>query len=164
MSDGQHVAETPPGDLRIRSMTSGDLPEVLRIERISFPTPWSERTFRNLMRRENARLWIAESPGGQLLGYAVAWFAGSEVELGDLAVRPAARQAGVGRALVDSVLKDARSHGIQLVFLEVRATNSAARRLYRRAGFETVGRRPGYYSHPVEDALVMSIETTRHPR
>ena len=50
-------------------------------------------------------------------------------------------------------------HGIRLVFLEVRESNSAARFLYQRAGFETVGRRSGYYAHPVEDALVMSIET-----
>jgi ribosomal-protein-alanine N-acetyltransferase len=164
MSEGQRVAESRADDLRVRPMTSGDLPDVLRIERVSFPTPWSERTFRNLMRRANARLWVAESHGGELLGYAVVWFAGPEAELGDIAVRPAARRAGVGRALVGIVLEDAKSHGIQLVFLEVRETNSAARRLYEEAGFQTVGCRPGYYAQPVEDALVMSIDTTRHPR
>jgi ribosomal-protein-alanine N-acetyltransferase len=139
-------------------MTGRDLADVLAIERVSFPTPWSERTFRNLMRRANARLWVAESGAG-VLGYAVAWFAGPEAELGGLAVTPEARRRGIGRTLVKAVLEDARSCGIRLVFLEVRESNAAARRLYERAGFETVGRRPGYYVSPVEDALVMSIET-----
>lgn len=153
-----------PGIPRLRPMASSDLSEVLRIEEASFPTPWSEGTFRNLMRRANARLWVAESEAGELLGYAVAWFAGREAELGDLAVSPEARRSGVGRALVEAVLEDARNHGIQLVFLEVRESNAAARRLYERAGFEPGVRRPGYYVRPVEDALVMRIATGSEAR
>lgn len=145
--------------IRLRPMTGSDLADVLAIERASFSTPWSARTFKNLMRRANARLWVAESPRAEVLGYAVAWFARLEAELGDLAVTPEVRRRGIGRALLGAVLDDARSCGIQLVFLEVRESNSAARRLYEAAGFETVGRRPGYYAHPVEDAIVMSIET-----
>ncbi len=156
--------DAQPGSPRLRPMASSDLAEVLRIEEASFPTPWSERTFRNLMRRANARLWVAESQVGELLGYAVAWFAGSKAELGDLAVSPEARRSGVGRALVEALLEDARNHGVQLVFLEVRESNAAARRLYEEVGFEAVGRRPGYYARPVEDALVMRIATGSEAR
>lgn len=150
--------------VRVRPMAPGDLTEVLEIERESFPTPWSERTFRNLMRRANARLSVAESAEGGVLGYAIAWFAGDEAELGDLAVRPDARRRGVGRALLEAVLGDARQKGIRSVFLEVRESNDPAKRLYERAGFETVGRRTGYYAHPVEDALVLSVATAREAR
>ena len=146
-----------PGNVRIRPMSPGDLSDVLEIERASFPTPWAESTFRNLMRRANARLWVAESLDGATLGYAVAWFASDEAELGDLAVNPGARGQGVGRALLDAVLEGVRGQGIRSVFLAVRESNDAARRLYERAGFETVGRQAGYYSVPTEDALVLSL-------
>ena len=162
--DGDRARAAQLGSPRLRPMASSDLAEVLRIEEASFRTPWSEGIFRNLMRRANARLWVAESEAGELLGYAVAWFAGSEAELGDLAVSPAARQSGVGRGLVEAVLEDARNHGIQLVFLEVRESNTAARRLYEKVGFEPVGRCPGYYVRPVEDAVVMHMATGSEAR
>ena len=145
-------------------MSPDDLSEVLEIEQASFPTPWSESTFRNLMRRVNARMWVAASPDAGIRGYAIAWFAGDEAELGDLAVDPAARGQGVGRALLGAVLDGARGQGICSVFLEVRESNVAARRLYERAGIQTVSRRAGYYSIPTEDALVLSVAIGGEPR
>lgn len=155
-------------ELRIRPMTGRDLEEVLRIERTSFTTPWSERTFRGLLERPNAVLlvaeeprrasWIAEGyrgPGRRLVGYVAIWLARGEAELGDLAVEREARRSGVGTALVDAAAEAAVGRGASAIFLEVRESNLAARRLYERAGFESVGTRPGYYVRPVEDAVVM---------
>lgn len=155
----------------IRPMVEGDLRRVLRIERESFAIPWSERTFRGLLRRGNARLLVAEAVGATLtngpgrreedaedaavVGYAVVWLAGEEAELGDLAVAVEFRGRGLGRRLLEAALETAARDGAKRVYLEVRETNEAARWLYERAGFETVGRRPGYYTRPVEDAVVM---------
>ncbi|MDX1395134.1 MAG: ribosomal protein S18-alanine N-acetyltransferase [Gemmatimonadota bacterium] len=143
---------------RIRPMRAGDLPQVLDIEIDSFATPWSSRTFLNLLRRPNAALFVAEDVPGSVIGYAVVWFAGPEGELGDLAVRAPSRRRGVASSLVDAVAAEALERGSTEIYLEVRESNDAARSLYERHGFEIVNRRPGYYSDPVEDALVMRLQ------
>lgn len=141
--------------MQVRPMRPADVEAVLEVERASFGVPWSERTFRNLLRRSNARLLVAEHEAGGLAGYAVLWVVGREAELGDLAVRRDLRRRGIGRRLVDAVLRSAAAVGARAVFLEVRESNDAARRLYEGAGFEAVGRRRGYYTNPPEDAVVM---------
>lgn len=135
-------------------MRPSDLPGVLYIERRSFSMPWEEATFRGLLRRHTAALFVAED-AGQLIGYAVLWFAADEAELGDLAVHPEARRRGLGRWILEGALREARLRGATHVFLEVREANAGARRMYEKAGFETVGVRPSYYTHPVEDAILM---------
>ncbi len=94
----------------------------------------------------------------------MAWFAGTEAELGNLAVRPEWRARGLGSTLLDAVLAQARERGAGGLFLEVRVSNTAARQLYERAGFRAVGLRPGYYVNPAEDALVMRVDVTSEPR
>lgn len=151
----------PPG-VTIRPMRSADLAEVLRIENACFTVPWSGRTFRGLLDRSNASLVVAQegSPGGPIAGYAVLWVAGGEAELGDLAVDPQRRRRGVGSGLLAAALEEAARRGARAVFLEVRDSNRAARRLYERGGFRVVGVRSRYYIRPVEDALVMRREVT----
>jgi len=151
----------PAPDIRIRDMRAMDLPQVLDIEAASFATPWSSRTFLNLLRRPNAALFVAEDSTRRVLGYAVVWFAGPEGELGDVAVRTERRRVGIGSALVERVLAEASERGATEVYLEVRESNESARRLYARLGFEVVGRRASYYADPVEDALLMKVSVVR---
>lgn len=139
----------------IRQLTEADLPQVVAIEEASFAEPWSETTFRNLLRRRDARLFSAVDKGGRVVGYAAAWFVGREAELGDLAVASDERRRGIGTRLIDAVLAEARSRGMLRVFLEVREGNRGARALYRALGFETIGRHRLYYRDPPEDALIM---------
>lgn len=148
------------GGIRLRRMRREDLPAVSDIERASFPTPWSEATFRGLLGRANAALLVAESPNGELLGHAALWTAGPEAELGDLAVRPEARGRGVGRTLLRAALEEAERRRARTIFLEVRESNAPARGLYEAAGFAVVDRRAGYYDRPREDALVMRRSLT----
>jgi len=142
-------------------MRAADLARVLEIETASFATPWSSRTFLNLLRRPNAALFAAEDVPGSIMGYAVVWFAGPEGELGDLAVAPEWRRRGVGSALVSAVLEEANGRGATELYLEVRESNDGARQLYEVHGFEVVNRRPRYYTDPVEDALVMRRTLSR---
>ncbi len=144
--------------LRIRPMRDADLSAVMAIEQVSFSTPWTWRTFRNLLRRTDAHLYVAElGPEGDrvLVGYAVFWRVADQAELGDLAVDPTRRREGIGARLLEHVIARAGALGIRELFLEVRESNTAAQELYRRYGFAHVGRRRGYYSNPREDALVL---------
>ena len=141
--------------LRIRPLIEADLGQVTAIEEACFATPWSERTFRNLLRRRDAVLLSAVYEEARIAGYAAVWFVGREAELGDLAVAPSDRRRGIGGELVDAVLGEARTRGVVRIFLEVREGNRSAQGLYRSRGFEIVGRRRGYYAGPREDALVM---------
>ena len=139
----------------IRRLREADLPQVVAIEEASFAAPWSEKTFRNLLRRPDACLFSAVDDDERILGYAAAWFVGREGELGDIAVAPRERRRGVGAELVEAVLAEARARGVRQIFLEVREGNRSAQGLYHALGFETVGRRSRYYANPAEDALIM---------
>jgi ribosomal-protein-alanine N-acetyltransferase len=77
--------------------------------------------------------------------------AAGEVEILNLAVEPHMRRQGIGQALLRHLLGEVTGE----VFLEVRAGNSSAQRFYGKAGFQEVGRRPGYYRNPSEAAIVM---------
>jgi ribosomal-protein-alanine N-acetyltransferase len=142
--------------LSIRTMDSDDLPRVMDIEIASYSTPWSEDTFRGLMRRRDADLLVGEVDG-VIAGYAVFWAVTDQGELGNIAVAPELRRQGIAKRLLDAVLLVAQQRTVREVFLEVRASNDTARELYRKRGFVEIDRRRNYYSEPTEDALVMSI-------
>ncbi|MFQ5689304.1 MAG: ribosomal protein S18-alanine N-acetyltransferase [Gemmatimonadota bacterium] len=159
------VADPGTPELLIREMRAGDLPAVLGIETASFANPWSAATFRNLLQRRGVALPVAQAETGTILGYAVAWLAGQQAELGNFAVHPVARRQGVGARLLESTVVWARAHRVDSLFLEVRESNGAARRLYEKAGFQAVDIRPGYYSSPREAAVVMRLTPVwRSPR
>jgi [ribosomal protein S18]-alanine N-acetyltransferase len=151
------VTLAAPGELavpRVRPMRFPDLPAVLAIEVASYGMPWSEATFRGLLRRRDAELVVAEADGA-VVGYTAAWYVVDQAELGNVAVAAAWRGRGVGALLVEHALQSAARRGTREMFLEVRPTNFTARRLYERFGFRQVGRRSRYYSQPTEDALVL---------
>jgi [ribosomal protein S18]-alanine N-acetyltransferase len=141
-------------ELMLRPMTPADIPAVLAIEYDSYSVPWSESTFRGLLRRRDAEMIVAEG-GGRVIGYAIFWTVLDQSELGNVAVTPQWRGQGIGQQLVAEVLRRAESRGVREVFLEVRPSNASARRLYEAFGFSQVGRRRNYYQEPVEDALVL---------
>lgn len=138
----------------IRLAASGDLARVVEIERASFSDPWSLSAFRSALNEERINFHVALS-GESVVGYAVSWCVIDEAELANLAVVPAMRGQGIGAALLDRALSDARAAGCVVMHLEVREANAAARALYESRGFGMVGRRKRYYREPVEDALIL---------
>ena len=150
-------------EVLLRVMNAADLDRVMDIEVASYSIPWTEGTFRSLLRRGDAELVVAES-GGRVIGYAVFWFVVDQGELGNIAVADEWRSRGIGGRLVLDALRRAAQHGVRELFLEVRPSNTSARDLYVRHGFREVGRRRNYYLKPSEDALVMRcpIEGTTH--
>lgn len=143
-----------PEPIVLRDMTWSDLSAVVTIEREAYSVPWSDATFRGLLRRRDAEMITAEAHG-RVVGYAVFWCVLDQGELGNVAVAAPARGLGIGARLVAEVLLRAARRHIREVFLEVRPSNSVARRLYEQYGFRAVGRRRNYYQEPVEDALVL---------
>lgn len=140
-------------------MRREDLPAVLEIERRAFSQPWSRAFFEKELATPFARLMVAVDEAGprpQLIGYSCRWRVTDEVHLLNVAVHPARRGGGLGRRLVEAVIGEARGSQARTMFLEVRAGNIAARRLYRRLGFRDLGVRRGYYG-PGQDAIVMEL-------
>ncbi|HZP40598.1 MAG TPA: ribosomal protein S18-alanine N-acetyltransferase [Candidatus Binatia bacterium] len=143
----------------LRDMRRDDLPAVLEIERRSFAQPWSQAFFEKELATPFARLTVAvdvDEPGGRVIGYTCRWRVTDEVHLLNVAIHPEWRGLGYGRVLVSAVVDEARALGARVVFLEVRAGNVVARRLYRQLGFRDLGVRRGYYG-PGQDAIVMEL-------
>jgi len=132
-----------------------DVAAISEIERAAFSDPWSARSFRDALEHPAVYFGCARSDAGEVLGYVVAWFVADEGEIANLAVAPAGWGVGIGRALLDAALAEAKQRRIESVYLEVRDSNVRARRLYQSRGFEEVGRRTKYYRRPVEDAIVL---------
>jgi ribosomal-protein-alanine N-acetyltransferase len=136
-------------------MRTEDLDEVLAIERASFTMPWSRGAFAyEIERNRVARCWVMRE-GAEIVGYLCQWEIVDEIHVTNVAVHPARRRLGIGRALLRSVLDDARRRAVRVVALEVRPSNLEARALYESFGFRVVGRRRGYYYDTGEDALIM---------
>jgi len=148
-------------EVKVRRMEAHDLGRVMEIEQQSYTMPWTEATFRGLLRRMDADLLVAETEDGDLAGYAVSWAVLDQGELGNVAVAPEWRQRGIARRLLDAVIVRAAARLVKELFLEVRVSNSTARQLYLSYGFREVGRRRNYYLEPVEDALVMRKDLDR---
>jgi ribosomal-protein-alanine N-acetyltransferase len=147
----RHKAE----GVRLRPATERDLPGIHGIEAATFADAWSLSGFRDVLDHPHALLEVAESDSGELLGYAAAWFVADESEIANLAVAEPVRRRGVASLLLDRILAEAASFGARSVFLEVRESNEAGRKLYESRGFVASGRRKLYYRKPDEDALIM---------
>lgn len=136
----------------IRPMRSEDLPEVMRIENLAFPQPWSEDFFRDAGQSES---WVICSDDGILRGYIMYYTVLDEGEIINFAIDPAFQRRGLGTRLLSQTIKIMQKRNVSRFFLEVRASNIAAQDLYRRFGFVKLGLRKGYYTNPAEDAIIM---------
>ncbi len=147
----------------LRSAKEADLDRILELEEQVFPDAWPLAAFEEHMDSAEADLLVVESDS-RIIGYACYRVDSGDLHLTNLAVEAAYRRKSVAKGLLDHILGLARSRVCELVFLEVRVSNEAARGFYEQAGFETCDRCPGYYDDPVEDAIVMSkrVDATRH--
>ena len=146
--------------MRILSLTPEHLPGVATLEQLCFPDePWSEQALLVLC-REHGTGFVAVDDDGRVLSYVGMTYAADEGSVTNVATHPNARRQGLGRAVVEALLKNAADLSLAFVYLEVRPSNGAAIALYRSLGFEVVGRRKNFYRHPTEDALLMQANLT----
>ena len=139
-----------------RVVSAADLDEILAVEQASFVSPWTREMYMNELGNEGVSfIYAAKDCRGHIVGFCSFWQIFDEVHINNLAVTPVERRAGVGAALLERVLQEGARLGATRATLEVRRSNEAARRLYERWGFSVSGVRRGYYTQPVEDALVL---------
>jgi [ribosomal protein S18]-alanine N-acetyltransferase len=154
----------------VRAAGAEDLAGVLEMERgISGAPHWGEAEYAGIVVGSGKgdagsvrRCLLVAEVEGRLVGFAVGKMIGLGAEgIGELesvAVEAGARRGGVGKALCEAVAAWCRELGAAGLELEVRVGNQAAIELYAGIGFVAVGRRRGYYSEPVEDAVLMRLE------
>lgn len=142
----------------LRPMREIDLDAVMAVEVNAYPFPWTRGIFRDCLEAGYA-MWLQERQGS-LVGYGVLSIAADEAHILNLCTAPGNEGQGLGQRMLQVLLKAARGHGAQRVFLEVRPSNTRAIELYEHSGFNEIGRRPRYYPTHTgrEDAIVMAME------
>ena len=139
-----------------RAVTEADLDAVAALEARAFTNPWTrEMLGRELATSPVAHVFLLRHEEGPLLAFCSCWIVADELHINTMAVEAEYRRAGVGRRLMQEVLREARDRGAARATLEVRASNTAARRLYASLGFAVTAVRRGYYTQPEEDALIL---------
>lgn len=138
-------------------MDKSHLDAVAALERICFTKPWSRSMLEDELYNPNVSLVVAEGEDGAVLGYGEIGVVLDEGCLEKIAVDPAWRRQGVAEAILSAYLRFGRAK-LAFLTLEVRASNEAAIGLYKKLGFDEVGRRKGYYTEPKEDAVLMTVE------
>ena len=157
--EGASASATDQPAWAFSGMTVRDLPEVLAIERRSFPNPWSGGLFLQELRAPFSRVVLARPCAvtpAPVAGYLCRWLVADEVHVLNVAVDPAERRRGLGRRLVERVIDEGRACHARLLTLEVRRGNEPACALYAATGFTEVGVRRHYYGRD-EDALIMQL-------
>jgi [ribosomal protein S18]-alanine N-acetyltransferase len=140
----------------IKRLTQRDLEAIDRIERRSYPTPWSRSMFASeLSKSSSVSLGAYETETGELVGYLVISRYVDAWHVMNVAVVPERRRQGIASALFDRLFEVTGNDGRRGYTLEVRISNEAAIKLYERLGFQSRGVRRGYYTDNREDALIM---------
>ena len=133
-----------------------DLDGVLEVEAESFSNPWTRDMYAwELQNRSVCHIHVVRTDACRVAGFCAFWLVFDEIHINNLAMRPRFRAQGIGAELVRHVLAEAKALGARRVTLEVRASNTGARRLYERLGFYVAGTRRNYYTKPTDDALIL---------
>lgn len=146
--------------MRVREATNHDLPRILEIERLCFSQPWTPESFRRELLLPFSRIVVAVENGlsneGEPTGFLCRWLVADECHILNVAVHPDFRRHGIATVLMLEAIDEAKAKQSQFITLEVRRSNLAARRLYRKLDFEEQRLRRNYYG-PGEDAIVMEL-------
>jgi ribosomal-protein-alanine N-acetyltransferase len=146
-------------EYRIRRMGRKDIDAVTAIEAATFARPWSRESFeQEITRNVAARYLVAETAGGEIIGYAGAWIILDESHITNIAIAEEYRGRGIGKALTAALLQYLSNLGACYATLEVRVSNVRAQNLYKGLGFISVGKRKRYYEDNQEDAYLMVCE------
>lgn len=161
-------------------MRAEDLDQAVLLDCMSFSLPWPPSAYLHELNNTGGKVWVAEQVLEEPLEYhspfpvpvadlvqpvgaravvavIVVWLIVDEAHIATLAVHPKLRRQGIARKLLCVALKEAAEDGMLSALLEVRAGNDAAQDLYRKFGFDVVGRRTRYYQDNYEDALLMTL-------
>ena len=143
--------------MEIRVMEKADIAQIAELEKLCFSDPWSESAFAYELRNPLS-LWLVASDNDVVAGYVGSQTVIDEADMMNIAVAPAYRRKKIAEKLVLSLIEMLNQKGAKSLTLEVRVSNAPAISLYEKLGFIQVGRRPGYYRNPREDAYILRKE------
>lgn len=149
-----HFQKESKMEIVIKRLQKNDLDNVLKIEESIFPEPWARNQFEKELSNILSRYFKAVH-NNLLVGYAGIIFISDEAHMTTIAVHPEYQRKGIGKKLLCKIIRTAINEDCTMIALEVRASNEAARKLYRLFGFTIVGERKNYYSKIGEDANIM---------
>ncbi|MEA4846928.1 MAG: tRNA (adenosine(37)-N6)-threonylcarbamoyltransferase complex dimerization subunit type 1 TsaB [Clostridiaceae bacterium] len=141
--------------IELQNMSLEDIDQVYEIENLSFTTPWSRESFKSELLKNDLARYIVAKVDGKVAAYGGMWIVLDEAHITNIAVHPEYRGRKIGETLVKALLRTAKENKAADITLEVRASNDAARKLYKKLGFKDGGRRKGYYEDTGEDAIIM---------
>lgn len=140
--------------LWFREMVPEDADQVELVEKACFAIPWSRESFWREAANENTLYLLALSEE-QVVGFAGCWILADEAQITNVAILPEFRGQGIATQLMKEMIERSKVRGATAMTLEVRPSNAPALALYGKFGFQSVGRRKGYYQDNGEDALIM---------
>ncbi|MDQ6931319.1 MAG: ribosomal protein S18-alanine N-acetyltransferase [Candidatus Eremiobacteraeota bacterium] len=152
-----------PGGMAIQTMDDSHLAEITQIETLSFPSTWPHNAFRNEIHDNKLAHYFVGIVGGRAIAYGGIWVILEDSHITTIAVHPDYRGKKYGEIMLLHLLEETIKHGASWITLEVRESNVAAQRLYRKYGFTIVSTRRGYYSDNNENALVMWAGNLKGP-
>jgi len=144
----------------VRRMKKEDLEQVCAIENETFSMPWSYQSFLDsLLVKDN--IYLVALEGDSVIGYCGVWVIAKEGQINNVAVKKQNRNQGVGGKMLQFLFEEGKEEKIEQFTLEVRKSNVNAIKLYDKFGFVNVGIRPHFYEKPQEDAVIMTVITSR---
>ena len=138
--------------ISISKMQNSDIDSIFLLEKDCFQDAWSKETLTECVSNERYNIFVAKLDG-EIVGYAGSVWGDEFADVTRIAVKKQYRAQGIGKMLLDKLIEDAFCRGANTVFLEVRANNEPAIRLYEKSGGEKFGTRKNYYGSGI-DALL----------
>lgn len=146
--------------MTVSKLTLQEIPAVAALDRELFSKEsWSEADFTASLTDPTRFFWVAME-GETLLGFCGLSQSFEQGDILNIGVCPKARGKGIGSALMQEAIQTFKAQGGKQLFLEVRASNTAAKALYEKFGFRQIGVRKGYYQQPTEDGFVYQLEVS----
>lgn len=152
-----HIHHPKLTHLALLPMTQADIPQIMAIEVIAYPEPWTEGIFNDCLRVGYSCWSLKQTDTDSLLGYLIITIAADEMHILNICIDPKKQGMKLGTTLLKQAIKLGEAMRITSCFLEVRPSNKTAVYLYLNNNFKKVGVRKNYYPHKKgrEDAIVM---------
>ena len=138
-------------------MNRSHVDAIAELEKVCFNDPWSAKSIESELKNDLS-LWVVALDADKVVGYVGSQSVLGWADMMNLTVDPSYRKKGIGRGLVNELIAKLKENKVTCLTLEVRVSNEPAISLYQSLDFVEVGRRPGYYHNPKEDALILRKE------
>lgn len=146
--------------MTVSKLTTKEIPAVAALDRQLFSKEsWSEEAFTASLADPSRTFWVAME-GETLLGFCGLSQSFEQGDILNIGVCPAQRGKGIGSLLLQEAINAFKEQGGKELFLEVRASNAAAKALYEKFRFQRIGVRKNYYQQPAEDGLIYKLEVS----